>query len=248
MGAFKMSENTRDATLKRYTNAKCAEDCMDKTRAPKNLGRTCSSLKKSAPGIRKITAKYNVEAEREGRPKISKSWVANLLESRQVENTQQNVSRKHHRRSFPGVEFHADTAAHYMHKGKQVAFLDRVDISKSSIILRSDNGGSFIDARVTMFCKDNTINWIPNNEGQPWEGCYGERSIGTLKNEYIYDIYAVCIFLMIVIEKWFWSKAPMIIIHIDRICPLMAVLLYVIGGSYSDGMTTNTYGKKRTKA
>ena len=265
MDEFKMSENTLVATLKRYKNAKCAEDCMDKTRAPKNPGRKFSSqtkqkvkemrkndeakaeedcakwiedmkasgaklsnakiekqkerINKSVPGIRKITAKYNFEAEREGRPKNSKSWVAKLLESRQVENKQQNVSRKHHRRSFPGVEFQADTAALYIHKGKQVAFLDIVDISNSSIavtcassskdhnlvlkgfkglrekypdgkiILRSDNGGEFIDARVALFCKDNNIDWIPNNEGQPWEGCYVERSIGTLKNEYICRVY-----------------------------------------------------------
>jgi hypothetical protein len=39
MDEFKRSENTLDATLKRYKNAKCAEDCVDKTRAPKNPGR-----------------------------------------------------------------------------------------------------------------------------------------------------------------------------------------------------------------
>jgi hypothetical protein len=36
MDEFKMSENTLDATLKRYKDAKCVEDCMDKSRAPKN--------------------------------------------------------------------------------------------------------------------------------------------------------------------------------------------------------------------
>ena len=43
MDEFKMSENTLVATLKRYKNAKCAEDCVDKTRAPKNPGRKFSS-------------------------------------------------------------------------------------------------------------------------------------------------------------------------------------------------------------
>jgi transposase InsO family protein len=163
--------------------------------------------------------------ERVDRKSVNHGQRNYSLESKQVENKQQNASRKQHRRSFPGVEFQADTAALYIHKGKQVAFLDIVDISKSSIavtcassskdhhlvlkgfkglrekypdgkiILRSDNGGEFIDARVTLFCKDNNIAWIPNNEGQPWEGCYGARSIGTLKM----NIYAVCIFLMIVI-------------------------------------------------
>lgn len=265
MNEFKMSESTLDATLKRYKDAKGVEDCMDKSRAPKNPNRNFSAqtkqkleeirqkekakaekdcakwieemkasgaklsnakiekqkerIKKSVPGIRKIAAKYNFEAEREGRPKIGKSWAAELLKSKQVEKKHQNGSRKHHRRSFPGVEFQADTATLYIHTGKQVAFLDIVDIFNSSIavtrassskdhnlilkgfkglrekypdgkiIIRSDNGGEFIEGRVTTFCRDNNIDWIPNNEGQPWEGCYVERSIGTLKNEYLCRVY-----------------------------------------------------------
>lgn len=127
MNEFKMSESTLDATLKRYKDAKCVEDCMDKSRAPKNPNRNFSvqtkqkleeirqkekakaekdcakwieemkasgaklsnakiekqkeRIKKSVPGIRKIAAKYNFEAEREGRPKIGKSWAAELLKS-----------------------------------------------------------------------------------------------------------------------------------------------------------------------
>ena len=186
MDEFKMSEN-----------AKCAEDCMDKARAPqKNPSRKCSSqtkqklkemrkndavkaeedcakwiedmkasgakrsnakiekqkerITKSVPGIRKITAKYNVEAEREDRPKIGKSGVANLLESTQVENKQQNVSRHHHRRSFPGIEFQADTAAlskDHNHVLKGFKGL-REKSPDGKILLRSDNGEAFIDARV----------------------------------------------------------------------------------------------------
>jgi len=69
MNEFKMSESTLDATLKRYKDAKCVEDCMDKSRAPKNPNRNFSAQTKQ---------KLN-QSKSKRSTKISEAFLINLF-------------------------------------------------------------------------------------------------------------------------------------------------------------------------